>query len=301
MRKKLFALMYVLVFGLPVCAVYADYQVTQGSGTTFFDFICFSSKHCPAHVNINSAGTEVGTSAAPLRVDPTGTTTQPVSSTTLMLDATGQSILTGVTGAVPAGSNDIGTVHAIQSGAWTLQPGNTPNSTPWLVKAQGMAADGATASGGPVIIGGIDVNDGITARALRPDSFGNLYVHTITDNCQAIPTRTYTPISLASGATTVVVAGTSSKKTYICGMFILAGAAINVGIVEGSGTTCGTSTKGVIGGTTAATGVNLVANQGFVLPNTGYAHTATSVNANDLCFINSAGSQVSGFITTVQN
>jgi hypothetical protein len=35
--------------------------------------------------------------------------------------------------ALPAGNNNIGDVDAIQSGTWTVQPGNTPNSTPWLV------------------------------------------------------------------------------------------------------------------------------------------------------------------------
>ena len=40
-----------------------------------------------------------------VRVDPTGTTTQPVS----------------------------GTVAATQSGTWTVQPGNTANTTPWLI------------------------------------------------------------------------------------------------------------------------------------------------------------------------
>src|SRR6185369_14648639 len=47
---------------------------------------------------------ELGTSSDPIRTDPTGTTTQPVS----------------------------GTVTANQGGTWTVQPGNTANTTPWL-------------------------------------------------------------------------------------------------------------------------------------------------------------------------
>jgi hypothetical protein len=64
----------------------------------------------------NAAGTEIGTSGAPVRVDPTGTTTQPVSlaSTTIT-----------------------GTVAATQSGTWTVQPGNTANTTAWLVTGTG--------------------------------------------------------------------------------------------------------------------------------------------------------------------
>lgn len=96
----------------------------------------------------NAAGTEVGTSGAPVRTDPTGTTPQP----------------------------------ATQSGTWTVQPGNTANSTAWLVTGTGGTfpatqsgtwnvatvttvttlstltgggiASGATDSGNPVKIGG---------------------------------------------------------------------------------------------------------------------------------------------------
>lgn len=48
---------------------------------------------------------EAGTSSNPLRTDPTGTTIQPVN----------------------------GTVAATQSGTWTVQPGNTANTTAWKV------------------------------------------------------------------------------------------------------------------------------------------------------------------------
>lgn len=41
--------------------------------------------------------------------------------------------VTGITNALPAGNNNIGDVDAIQSGTWTVQPGNTANTTPWLV------------------------------------------------------------------------------------------------------------------------------------------------------------------------
>lgn len=58
----------------------ADLLYTQGSGTTLFDFLCFSTKHCSAHVSINSAGAEVGTSASPIFVGPGSAQTFPVSS-----------------------------------------------------------------------------------------------------------------------------------------------------------------------------------------------------------------------------
>ena len=120
-----------------------------------------------------------------------------------------------------------------------------------------------------------------------------------TDPCQS-NAHTFTPISVASAANTKVVAGASAKKTYVCHVFLFAAPADNVAIVEGSGTNCATSTLGVIGGATAATGVNLSANQGFVEGNGSNAVAATTVAANDLCLITSASSQLSGVIVTVQ-
>ena len=49
----------------------------------------------------------IGTPTNPLRTDPTGSTTQPVSGTVGL--SSGSSV--GISGALPAGSNDIGTVH----------------------------------------------------------------------------------------------------------------------------------------------------------------------------------------------
>lgn len=53
----------------------------------------------------DASGNQLGLSGTPVRTDPTGTTTQPVS----------------------------GTVTANQGGTWTVQPGNTANTTAWKV------------------------------------------------------------------------------------------------------------------------------------------------------------------------
>ncbi len=72
----------------------ADIAYTQGSGTIIYDFTCFTTKHCTAHVPINSAGTEIftaalpaqvsiantGQNATPIKVDNSGVT-QPISGT----------------------------------------------------------------------------------------------------------------------------------------------------------------------------------------------------------------------------
>jgi len=72
---------------------------------------------------------ELGTSTDPIRIDPTGTTTQPVS------------------GTVTANQGGAWTVAATQSGTWTVQPGNTANTTPWLTTiSQGGNAATVSAS-----------------------------------------------------------------------------------------------------------------------------------------------------------
>jgi hypothetical protein len=102
----------------------------------------------------DAAGSEVGTSGAPLRTDPTGTTIQPVSGTVtanagtnlntslLLLDSTftgrintqGQKAMSASTPVVLA--SDQSAIPVSQSGTWTVQPGNTANTTPWLVSTK---------------------------------------------------------------------------------------------------------------------------------------------------------------------
>jgi hypothetical protein len=58
----------------------ADYNFTQGAGSVMFAFTCFTTKTCPAHTNVTSAGVEISsynansiTSLATSLVDNTGT------------------------------------------------------------------------------------------------------------------------------------------------------------------------------------------------------------------------------------
>ena len=95
-----------IVTAAAIAPAIADITYTQGSGTTIFDFTCFTTKHCSAHTPINSAGTEIFTSSAPGQV-------------------------TGANGTFPA----------TQSGTWTVQPGNTANTTPWLFQVRDAAGN----------------------------------------------------------------------------------------------------------------------------------------------------------------
>lgn len=151
-----------------------------------------------------------------------------------------------------------------QSGTWTVQPGNTPNTTPWLVKE----------------------GDGTNTRVYDP--------------CETVA-QTSTPISITTATTTRIVPPASSKKTHICYIFLTSAAADNVGIVEGTGGTCGTGTAGVIGGTTAANGPNFAANGGLSLTAGGKTAVAATAGTNvDLCLITSAATPLAGVIKWVQ-
>jgi hypothetical protein len=201
-------------------------------------------------------------------------------------DGTGASITTcnttdGSTGLVPSvgvlgGTNNANKLSIDANSAALVDPGS---AALWGV--------GATGSSVPAnaVLGGVSVGGNTTAL--------------IGDPCQTVA-RVYTPINIATATTTRLVAPTSAKKTYICGLFLFSAGTQNVGVVEGTGGTCGTGTAGVIGGTTAATGPNLTAQTGFVLPTTGHAQAATAGTNVDFCLITSAAVQVSGVLVSVQ-
>ena len=108
------------------------------------------------------------------------------------------------------------------------------------------------------------------------------------------------PISITTATTTRIVTPSASNKTYICGLTVVTAAANNVGIVEGTGGTCGTGTAGVIGGTTAANGPNFGANSGLALQAGKTAHAYTAGTNVDLCLITSAATPLAGVIKYVQ-
>jgi hypothetical protein len=118
------------------------------------------------------------------------------------------------------------------------------------------------------------------------------------DPCLA-QTKQY--VSINQTANTQLVAGTSSKKIYICSIHVVVAAATSVALVEGTGTVCGTGTAGVsgFGGATPATGWNFMANGGIALGSGAAAVGAEATSADNLCLFNSGSGQVSGGISYV--
>jgi hypothetical protein len=120
----------------------------------------------------------------------------------------------------------------------------------------------------------------------------------VVDPCKA-QAKLYASINQT--ASTQIVAGTASKKIYVCSIHVVVAGATNVALVEGTGSVCGTGTAGVsgFGGATAATGWNFAANGGISLGNGDSSLGAEGTSGDNLCVFNSAAGQVSGGISYV--
>jgi len=284
MQKVLIA--FGLVFSLILQANAADnYTATAGSGLTFAAKDNGSAVYFPRHIMCDNT-----------------TTTQCVA-----VNASGQI-----------------TSLSVQSGTWTVQPGNTANTTPWLasisqggstaaVKAANTVA--STDVGVVVAVANTNANVGNNANGVTPgasagspvvnyaygyNAVSNVWDRPVLDPCERVA-QSYAPISITTATTTRIVAPSASNKTYVCSLVLVTAAANNVGIVEGTGGTCGTGTVGVIGGTTAANGPNFSANGGLMLQAGGKVAAAQTAGTNvDLCLITSAATPLAGGIKYVQ-
>jgi hypothetical protein len=120
----------------------------------------------------------------------------------------------------------------------------------------------------------------------------------VLDPCKA-GAKLYASINQTGNAQ--LVAGTVSKRIYVCSIHVVAAAATNVAVVEGTGTVCGTGTAGVsgFGGATAATGWNFAGNGGIAMGNGDSSLGAEGTSGDNLCIFNSGSGQVSGGISYV--
>jgi len=120
----------------------------------------------------------------------------------------------------------------------------------------------------------------------------------VVDPCKAA-VKFYASINQTGN--TQLVAGTVSKKIYVCSIHVVAAAATNIAVVEGTGSVCATGTAGVtgFGGATAATGWNFAGNGGIALGNGDSSLGAEGTSGDNLCIFNSGSGQVSGGISYV--
>ena len=182
-------------------------------------------------------------------------------------DDVNKNLLVALNAAIPAGTNVIGGVT--QSGTWTSRiVGNAGGILDAAfgaappANAVGLAGLGSGATGGDLI--GLPVSD------------------------------TPVNINISTATTTLLVAGVASRKIRFGSMILMAAGADNVAFIEGTGATCGVGTAGMAGGTTAATGFNLIANQGYTF-GSGVGTVLQTFTAGDsVCVVTSAAVQLSG-------
>jgi hypothetical protein len=107
------------------------------------------------------------------------------------------------------------------------------------------------------------------------------------DPCQTTK-WTYYPVNVSSN--TQIAAAVSSTYYYVCeAIFPNQAGAVNVQLIEGTGSVCASNTAGLMGGATAALGANILANSGFIAPNgNGRAIAATATANHELCIFASA-------------
>jgi hypothetical protein len=181
---------------------------------------------------------------------------------------------------IDSGGNLIGWNGAVaQNGTWTVQPGNTANTTPWLVDVNNANSNGQKTMSGssPIVIASDQSAVPVTGQASA--SAGDLCFGTV---------KSFADVETTTGTGVAVVNGVSGKKIYVCGATIVTSAAANASLIEGSSSTCGTSsTAGVFlnTGVTAANGAAFAANGGISRGDGNATIAQTSTAANYLCVL----------------
>lgn len=104
---------------------------------------------------------------------------------------------------------------------------------------------------------------------------------------------TFVNVNISTNTTTLLITGVSGRHIRVCSYDLQNNAADNVGIISGTGATCGTGSAAIVG-TTAATGYNFAANGG-ISKGTGIGTVMRTVATGDsICLITSAATQLSG-------
>jgi hypothetical protein len=164
----------------------------------------------------------------------------------------------------------------------------------------GLAAGGAVPSGNPVYVAGWDGTD---VRAISTTSTGAVNVGTTGDPCTFQAKSIGHFSSSTSGGSIITLA--SGKKAYICSISVVASAAANVSLIEGTGSSVctGGTVAAVWGntGTTAANGYPFAANGGLTIAGGGTVAQNATTSQNVCVLFNTTNSpQVVADVSYVQ-
>jgi hypothetical protein len=216
------------------------------------------------------------------------------------------------------------------SGQITVIPGNTANTTPWLMSvtaggntATVKAASTAAAAADPSLVSNESPNSQLSVavgttgdaanaatvvgqlKQIQSNTSGatpagsNVIGFTSNDPCTS-GTKINFAIASATG-TTQLVAPSGSTQVYVCSFSLVAAAAAVVNLVGGTGATCTTGTPvAALGSTTAANGMSFAANNGLTFGNGGATVVRTTTAGHGLCLIQSGTTALAGNITYIQ-
>jgi hypothetical protein len=106
---------------------------------------------------------------------------------------------------------------------------------------------------------------------------------------------TFAPVSSASSVQ-AITAPNANMFIYVCNFGFGSIGGSDYSIVEGTGSTCGTGTKAMFGGTTAAAGMGLAANGTFEEGSGVGAILKTAVAGDNVCLIVSGTGPLAGGI-----
>lgn len=116
----------------------------------------------------------------------------------------------------------------------------------------------------------------------------------IGDPC-ATGTKIAVPISQVTS--TQLITGTASNRTYVCSFHPSqpSDSTQTYSLVSGTGTVCATSTGAMIGGTTAANGVQIP----YAFGNGGAWIAKSDTDADNVCLLQSSTDRIAGVLTYV--
>jgi hypothetical protein len=98
-----------------------------------------------------------------------------------------------------------------------------------------------------------------------------------------------------------LITGVANEQTYVCFIqFAISNTPDNIALVEGTGTTCASSTVGMAGGNTAATGWNLLGSGSVTAGDITAWAFRTATAGDNVCLLTSSAAQISGVIQYVQ-
>lgn len=212
------------------------------------------------------------------------------------------------------------TLAVTQSGTWTVQPGNTANTTAW--KVDGSAVTQPVSISGNQAVNVAQMNGVAVTMGAGATGTGVQRVNPVSSSATgAAPPAsasfigglgsgatggfligpavadTFKAVSVTSATTTLLVTGVSGRHVRITSINLVTAIANNVALISGTGATCGTGTAGIAGGTTAANGWNFAANGGLTMGNGIGTIMQTAATGDSVCIITSAAGPLAGSLS----